>query len=247
MAWHGGSEFGHSSHFVAMDGNGRARWRFLATAARGRQLLTAADLDVALALLQHHGPTGRCDPSHATLARAAQVAERTVRDALARLRHCGLVEWTQRIVRTRQGARQTSSAFRLTLANLATVAGRLIRRRREGPEPGGGFRRGTSEDINSNKQKELDEMAEIWRRNEDFLIPKDEAQEALRRVPEQRERRAAAPAEPVALDREPRHPLTLTREQRIAANLEAEKEARREQARRIVDRIKAQGPGRRGW
>lgn len=113
-----------------MDRNEVSRWRTLASAAHARRLITAADHDVAMALAYRLGAAGRCDPTRETIATAARCCLRTAARALARLRACGLVEWTRRIVRTREGARQTSSAFRLTLANLATAARRIAR----GPE-----------------------------------------------------------------------------------------------------------------
>lgn len=133
MAWHGGSEYAHSSHFRQMDRNERARWRFLTNTARARRRISAVAHDVAQALLQHQADNGRCDPGHARLARLARCSERAVRYALAALKACGLVDWTRRIVRTADGARQTSSAFRLSLAALATI----------GQGPGGKRIRGT--------------------------------------------------------------------------------------------------------
>jgi hypothetical protein len=40
--------------------------------------------------------SGRLDPSHAAIARAANVCERTVRNALARLKDLGILNWVQR-------------------------------------------------------------------------------------------------------------------------------------------------------
>ncbi len=42
--------------------------------------------------------SGRLDPSHAAIARAANVCERTVRNALNRLRDCGILHWVRRCV-----------------------------------------------------------------------------------------------------------------------------------------------------
>jgi hypothetical protein len=44
--------------------------------------------------------SGRLDPSHATIARAAGVCERTVRNALRRLRDLGILNWVQRCAET---------------------------------------------------------------------------------------------------------------------------------------------------
>ena len=42
--------------------------------------------------------SGRLDPSHAAIARAANVCERTVRNALNRLRDFGILHWVRRCV-----------------------------------------------------------------------------------------------------------------------------------------------------
>lgn len=136
MAWHGQSEYAHKSQFQALTRDQRARWRFLADARRSRKQITPADHDVAGALLKHLAEDGRCDPSHARLARLARCCERTVRRSLARLAACGLVQWTRRLVRTRDGAKQTSSAYRLTLADLETPIGAT----KPGGQPGRGTR-----------------------------------------------------------------------------------------------------------
>lgn len=133
MPWHGNSEYAHPGHFRALSREERARWRFLADTARARQRITAIAHDVAMALLHHHSQNGRCDPGHARLAQVARCSERSVRNALAALKACGLLAWTRRIVRTVAGARQTSSAFRLLLGALAT----------QRPRPDGKSCRGT--------------------------------------------------------------------------------------------------------
>lgn len=65
---------------------------------------------VYLALLSYRGKTG-CYPSHATLAAAAGVCERTVRKALAEARLRGWIEWTNE----RHGRRQTSNRYQFTI------------------------------------------------------------------------------------------------------------------------------------
>jgi hypothetical protein len=44
--------------------------------------------------------SGRLDPSHAAIARAANVCERTVRNALRRLKELGILNWVQRCAKT---------------------------------------------------------------------------------------------------------------------------------------------------
>jgi hypothetical protein len=137
MPWHRSSEYAHASHFRRLDGNDRARWRCQLHIARKNKRLSADAWRVADGLLRHHAENGRCDPSHARLAAFAGCTERTVRRALDRLAACGLVAWTRRIVRTRAGARQTSSAYRLLIAGaeqLARIA-RMTRQPRPEPRP----------------------------------------------------------------------------------------------------------------
>jgi hypothetical protein len=49
--------------------------------------------------------SGRLDPSHAAIARAANVCERTVRNALRRLKELGILNWVQRCVESWQDGR----------------------------------------------------------------------------------------------------------------------------------------------
>src|SRR4051812_37176993 len=71
--------------------------------------------DIGLALLKRLGTTGRCDPSHATLAadagcKSAKTAER----AAAALKALGLLTWVRRLVRssgTGWRVEQTSNAY----------------------------------------------------------------------------------------------------------------------------------------
>jgi hypothetical protein len=49
--------------------------------------------------------TGRLDPSHAAIARAAGVCERTVRNALNRLRDLGILNWVRRCAESRRDGR----------------------------------------------------------------------------------------------------------------------------------------------
>src|SRR3954464_8326388 len=76
--------------------------------------------DIGLALLKRLGTTGRCDPSHATLAadagcKSAKTAER----ATAALKALGLLTWVRQLVRssgTSWRAEQTSNQYVLVPA-----------------------------------------------------------------------------------------------------------------------------------
>lgn len=203
MPWHGTSEYPHSSHFRPMDRNELTRWRSLASLAHKRRLITAADHDVAMALAYRLGPEGRCDPTRQTLAEAARCTVRTVARSLARLRACGLVAWTRRIVRRpRIGARQTSNAFRLMLASLAEAARRLAQKPEGQPVPGS---------FNRMEKKEPPRSAEP-------TIDQAEAAEALRRV---REARAGIVAPPRPAHAEALRNLAELRQQREKALADA--------------------------
>lgn len=115
MRYRADSEYPSSSHFQRLAQGGINRWRFRLNVARAQKAISPACHDVGLALVRHLARDGRCDPSHSTLAKAARVCRRTVVSALQRLKACGLVEWTRRMMRTTDGARQISSAFRLLL------------------------------------------------------------------------------------------------------------------------------------
>lgn len=116
MAWQKGSEYPHKTQQQPLDRNAEARWRWLIDQHRAAGRITADHREVGRELRRCLSRDGRCDPSHAYLARMAACCERTVRNAIARLKACGLLDWTRRIVRTKHGARQTSSSYRLTLA-----------------------------------------------------------------------------------------------------------------------------------
>ena len=66
--------------------------------------LTHATLQVLHALIFDflNYASGRLDPSHAAIAKAAGVCERTVRNALAALKQLGIVNWVRRCVESRQ-------------------------------------------------------------------------------------------------------------------------------------------------
>ena len=49
--------------------------------------------------------SGRLDPSHAAIARAANVCERTVRNALNRLRDFGILNWVRRCAESMRDGR----------------------------------------------------------------------------------------------------------------------------------------------
>lgn len=122
MRWHHTSEFPSPSHFRPISGRQAGDWKDRLHEARAGGLLTANDVQVARLLLQHMSAEGRCDPSHRRLATLAGCCLRSVLHALDRLKAAGLVDWTRRMVRTAQGARQTTSAFRLVVASAESLA-----------------------------------------------------------------------------------------------------------------------------
>ena len=109
-AWRRASIFGPGER-QPLDRNGRARFLFLVRQHRRPGGLSSGHH--AEALVRLLGTDGRLDPSHSFLARLAAVSEATVQRALDRLRALGLLSWQRRLVRTRWGCEQTSSAYAL--------------------------------------------------------------------------------------------------------------------------------------
>lgn len=118
----------HDSTFGAgprhrLDREHRARFRWLANAHRAAGRLTACALDVAEALLTHLSVDGRCDPSHAALARRSRTDARTVRRACVVLRRLGLIDWQRRLTRAGWRTEQTSNAYDLLPAVRSAACG----------------------------------------------------------------------------------------------------------------------------
>lgn len=113
----------------------RARLKMRAYRCPGR--LTIAAADVGRILVDKLGANGQLDPSVATLARLAAVDESTVTRALARLRDCGFLAWTRRLVRdagTAWRCAQTSNAYALLVPAMCvsrdqSIQGFLSRKR----------------------------------------------------------------------------------------------------------------------
>jgi hypothetical protein len=113
-SWHHNSVFGDGPR-QPLNRDERARFKFLLNAHHKAGRITRACRDIGLALLKRLGTTGRCDPSHATLAadagcKTAKTAER----ATAALKALGLLSWVRRLVRTSATgwrAEQTSNQY----------------------------------------------------------------------------------------------------------------------------------------
>jgi hypothetical protein len=89
--WHKKSIFGPGPR-VPLDGNGRARFKFLLRAHRSAKRLTADQMKVGEVLESALGDDGRLDLAHAMIAERALCHVATVKRALARLQGLGLVE-----------------------------------------------------------------------------------------------------------------------------------------------------------
>ncbi|MFL5286241.1 MAG: hypothetical protein ACJ8AW_36010 [Rhodopila sp.] len=102
----------------------RARFKYLLNAHHRAGRITRACRDIGLALLKRLGTTGRCDPSHATLAADAGCkTSKTAERATAALKALGLLTWVRRLVRTSATgwrAEQTSNQYCL-LPSLASL------------------------------------------------------------------------------------------------------------------------------
>lgn len=113
-SWHAGSLFTGAPR-VPFTREQRRIWSARLELHRRARAITSLHAEVGRALLRRLGEDGRLDPAHDTLADDAGCCPRTVREALRRLNRLGLVSWLRRLVRTRQGVRQTSNAYGLRL------------------------------------------------------------------------------------------------------------------------------------
>jgi hypothetical protein len=117
--WHRGSVFGDGPR-QPLNRDDRARYKFLLKAHFDAGRITRAYRDIGLVLLKHLGSTGRCDPSHATLAADAGCkTSKTAERATAALKALGLLSWARRLVRTPATgwrAEQTSNQYVLVPA-----------------------------------------------------------------------------------------------------------------------------------
>ena len=117
--WKSDSVFGDGPR-VPLDRERRAvfRARLTMRAYRRPGRLTQTAVAVGRVLLNMLGQDGRLDPSIATLAHLIAASKSTVVEALDRLRACGFLTWTRRLVRdAKSGWRceQTSNAYLLTV------------------------------------------------------------------------------------------------------------------------------------
>lgn len=118
--WYRDSLFGDGPR-VPLDRNQRARFKFLLNAHARARRLPAKQEWVGKALLKRLGASGRCDPTHATLAAHAGCSERTARRACETMRRLGLLRWQHRLVRVGWRSEQTSNAYVL-MTNVANPA-----------------------------------------------------------------------------------------------------------------------------
>jgi len=115
--WRRNSVFGMGRR-VPLDRERRAQFRAKLRLQRRPGRLTLAAVQIGRILLDMLGADGRLDPSVATLATKAAVHPSTVTRALARLKECGFLDWTRRMLRdasTGWRSEQTSNAYVLCL------------------------------------------------------------------------------------------------------------------------------------
>jgi hypothetical protein len=115
--WRSGSEFG-TGRRVPLDREQRAVFRAKLTMQRKPGRLSSSAVRIAHIMLDKLGVDGRLDPSIATLAELARVDESTVVRCLGRLKACGFLEWTRRLVRCAAGGwrvEQATNAYVLTV------------------------------------------------------------------------------------------------------------------------------------
>lgn len=138
--WRSDSEFG-TGRRVPLDREQRAVIRAKLTFQRKPGRLSSSAVRLAHILLDKLGVDGRLDPSIATLAELARVNASTVVRCLGRLKACGFLEWTRRLVRCAGGWRveQTSNAYVLTVPSSDThFAPEVLSRRLKVAESGSG-------------------------------------------------------------------------------------------------------------
>jgi DNA-binding MarR family transcriptional regulator len=115
--WKGGSIFGTGPR-VPLDREQRAQFRAKLKLQRQPGRLTIAAAEIGRILVDMLGAGGQLDPSVATIAARAAVDPSTVTRAMVRLRDCGFLTWTRRLVRdvgTGWRVEQTSNAYVLTV------------------------------------------------------------------------------------------------------------------------------------
>jgi hypothetical protein len=117
--WHADSIFGEGPR-RKLNREARAQWEarvILWFRSKNRDLrLTGDHVQIAWTLLRMLGQDGRLDPSHATLADYSGRGVGCVKEALRRLKRCGLLMWARRLWRPGGGrVKQNSNAYMLTL------------------------------------------------------------------------------------------------------------------------------------
>ena len=90
-----------------------AIWRAMVRNDRKPGRLSVAAVQVGLTLADMLGADGTLCPAHSHLAARVQVHVSTVTRALQRLRSCGFVTWTRRLVRNGWRVEQTSNQYQL--------------------------------------------------------------------------------------------------------------------------------------
>ena len=110
MRYHHASIFGPGPR-VPLDREQQAVFRAKLKLARQPGRLTIAGAEIGRLLLNMMGADGRLDPMLDTIAKKARVCRSTVQRALDQLRALGFLDWTRRLVRDRDGTRQTSNAY----------------------------------------------------------------------------------------------------------------------------------------
>lgn len=102
----------HRGRYVPLNPIERDQIRGMAQALRMRHQATPAFQIILEVLLSFVGRDGRCDPSHATIARASGFHVSTVREALAFWKRVGVLDWDRRKLSI---GVQTTSQFRFSV------------------------------------------------------------------------------------------------------------------------------------
>jgi hypothetical protein len=117
--WRRGSEFGPGLK-VKLDRNQREVFRALLKLRRKPGLLSQTAVRIGFYLSGLLGQDGQLDPAIKKIAKAVQCATSTVAECLDRLKTCGFLTWTRRLVRRGSVVEQTSNAYVLLIPGADT-------------------------------------------------------------------------------------------------------------------------------
>jgi len=155
--WRKGSVFGAGTR-VPMDREQKAQFKARLHLQRRPGRVSLAAEKIALILVGKIGEDGALCPSHETLAAHASINIATVKRGLERLRLCGFLDWTRRLIRsaaTGWRCEQTSNAYVLRLPTCEAHFARPVPLIRFKKEKASGLGRMTDAEGFANRDRQL--------------------------------------------------------------------------------------------